>query len=231
MATTTYDVAVIGAGPGGYVAAIRAAQLGFKTVIIEREQLGGICLNWGCIPTKALLRSSEIFHLMHRAKEFGLKADEHRLRHRSRGGALARGRGAAVERRRLPDEEEQDRRWSRARRSSPARARSRSRPARATERDRGQGDHPRDRRAGARPAGARGGRQAGLDLSRRDGAAAHAEVAAGDRLGRDRDRVRELLQHARRRDDGRSRCWTACLPVEDEEISAFAKKAFHEAEG
>ncbi len=75
MASTTYDVAVIGAGPGGYVAAIRAAQLGFKTVVIERENLGGICLNWGCIPTKALLRSSEVFHLMHRAKEFGLKAE------------------------------------------------------------------------------------------------------------------------------------------------------------
>jgi dihydrolipoamide dehydrogenase len=75
MASTTYDVAVIGAGPGGYVAAIRAAQLGFKTVVIEREHLGGICLNWGCIPTKALLRTSEIFHLMHRAKEFGLKAE------------------------------------------------------------------------------------------------------------------------------------------------------------
>ena len=75
MAATTYDVAVIGAGPGGYVAAIRAAQLGLSTVIIEREHLGGICLNWGCIPTKALLRTSEIFHLMHRAKEFGLKAE------------------------------------------------------------------------------------------------------------------------------------------------------------
>ena len=75
MASTTYDVAVIGAGPGGYVAAIRAAQLGLKTVVIEREHMGGICLNWGCIPTKALLRSSEIFHLMHRAKEFGLKAE------------------------------------------------------------------------------------------------------------------------------------------------------------
>ena len=70
-----YDVAVIGAGPGGYVAAIRAAQLGLATVVVEREHLGGICLNWGCIPTKALLRTSEIFHLMHRAGEFGLKAD------------------------------------------------------------------------------------------------------------------------------------------------------------
>src|SRR5688500_13775305 len=75
MAAKTYDVAVIGAGPGGYVAAIRAAQLKLKTVCIEREHLGGICLNWGCIPTKALLRSSELFHLMHRAKDFGLKAD------------------------------------------------------------------------------------------------------------------------------------------------------------
>ena len=74
MAGDTYDVAVIGAGPGGYVAAIRAAQLGLKTVVIEREHLGGICLNWGCIPTKAMLRTSEIFHLMHRAKEFGLSA-------------------------------------------------------------------------------------------------------------------------------------------------------------
>ncbi|MBP7001467.1 dihydrolipoyl dehydrogenase [Amaricoccus sp.] len=75
MAAKTYDVAVIGSGPGGYVAAIRAAQLGLSTVVIERENLGGICLNWGCIPTKALLRSSEVYHLMHRAKEFGLKAD------------------------------------------------------------------------------------------------------------------------------------------------------------
>ena len=71
----TFDVIVIGAGPGGYVAAIRAAQLGQKVAIVEREHLGGICLNWGCIPTKALLRSAEVFHLMHRAKDFGLKAD------------------------------------------------------------------------------------------------------------------------------------------------------------
>jgi dihydrolipoamide dehydrogenase len=76
MAGETYDVAVIGAGPGGYVAAIRAAQLGLRAVVVEREHLGGICLNWGCIPTKALLRSSEVFHLMHRAKEFGLKAEK-----------------------------------------------------------------------------------------------------------------------------------------------------------
>ncbi len=75
MAAQSFDLIVIGAGPGGYVAAIRGAQLGMKVAIIERENLGGICLNWGCIPTKAMLRSSEVFHLMQRAKEFGLKAD------------------------------------------------------------------------------------------------------------------------------------------------------------
>jgi dihydrolipoamide dehydrogenase len=68
----TYDLVVLGSGPGGYVAAIRAAQLGMKTAIVEREHLGGICLNWGCIPTKALLRTAEIFHLMHKAGDFGL---------------------------------------------------------------------------------------------------------------------------------------------------------------
>ena len=73
MAETSYDVIVIGGGPGGYVAAIRAAQLGLETAVIEREHLGGICLNWGCIPTKALLRTSELAHLMGRAGEFGLK--------------------------------------------------------------------------------------------------------------------------------------------------------------
>ncbi len=72
---SSYDLIVIGAGPGGYVAAIRGAQLGLKVAVIEREHLGGICLNWGCIPTKALLRSAEVFHLMQRAGEFGLKAD------------------------------------------------------------------------------------------------------------------------------------------------------------
>jgi dihydrolipoyl dehydrogenase len=76
---TRFDVAVIGAGPGGYVAAIRAAQLGLKTAIIEREHLGGICLNWGCIPTKALLRTSELYMAMRHASEFGLAADNLRF--------------------------------------------------------------------------------------------------------------------------------------------------------
>ena len=76
MAVAGFDMIVIGAGPGGYVAAIRGAQLGLKVAVVEREHLGGICLNWGCIPTKALLRSAEVFHLMHRAKEFGLSVEK-----------------------------------------------------------------------------------------------------------------------------------------------------------
>ncbi|WP_427966909.1 dihydrolipoyl dehydrogenase [Altererythrobacter sp.] len=74
--SASYDVIVLGSGPGGYVAAIRSAQLGLKTAIVERENLGGICLNWGCIPTKALLRSAEIFHYMQHAGSYGLKAKE-----------------------------------------------------------------------------------------------------------------------------------------------------------
>ncbi|NIZ13710.1 dihydrolipoyl dehydrogenase, partial [Phaeobacter sp. HF9A] len=92
MAAASYDVIVIGAGPGGYVAAIRAAQLGLKTAVVEREHLGGICLNWGCIPTKALLRSSEVFHLMERAKDFGLKADNIGY---DLGAVVKRSRGVA----------------------------------------------------------------------------------------------------------------------------------------
>jgi dihydrolipoamide dehydrogenase len=75
VADTSFDVLIIGSGPGGYVTAIRAAQLGFKTAIVERDYLGGICLNWGCIPTKALLRSAEILHAMQHAKDYGLKAE------------------------------------------------------------------------------------------------------------------------------------------------------------
>jgi dihydrolipoamide dehydrogenase len=75
MADNSFDVIIIGSGPGGYVAAIRAAQLGFRTAIVEKSYLGGICLNWGCIPTKALLRSAEIYHYMQHAKDYGLSAD------------------------------------------------------------------------------------------------------------------------------------------------------------
>ncbi len=76
MSDTSFDIVIIGSGPGGYVTAIRAAQLGFKTAIVERAHLGGICLNWGCIPTKALLRSAEIYHYMQHAKDYGLSAEK-----------------------------------------------------------------------------------------------------------------------------------------------------------
>ena len=93
-----YDLIVLGSGPGGYVAAIRAAQLGLKTAIVERELLGGICLNWGCIPTKALLRSAEVFHQMLHAKDYGLTADNIRadldaIVKRSRGVASQLNKG------------------------------------------------------------------------------------------------------------------------------------------
>src|ERR1051326_6301680 len=76
MAENSFDLIVVGGGPGGYVAAIRAAQLGMKTALVERDQLGGICLNWGCIPTKALLRASEIHHLLHHLDQFGFSAKD-----------------------------------------------------------------------------------------------------------------------------------------------------------
>ncbi|MEX2407530.1 MAG: FAD-dependent oxidoreductase, partial [Rhodovibrionaceae bacterium] len=73
---TNFDVIIVGGGPGGYVAAIRAAQLGMKTAVVEKQHLGGICLNWGCIPTKALLRSAEVYHLMSHAKDYGLSCEK-----------------------------------------------------------------------------------------------------------------------------------------------------------
>jgi len=88
----SFDIVVIGGGPGGYVAAIRAAQLGLKAAVVERENLGGICLNWGCIPTKALLRSSEINHLLHNLPEFGFAADNIRY---DLGAVVKRSRSVA----------------------------------------------------------------------------------------------------------------------------------------
>nr|WP_294546457.1 dihydrolipoyl dehydrogenase [uncultured Rhodopila sp.] len=100
MAEQTFDLIVIGGGPGGYVAAIRAAQLGLKTAVVEREHLGGICLNWGCIPTKALLRTSEINHLLHHLPDFGFDAveshfDIDKVVKRSRGVAKQLSSGVA----------------------------------------------------------------------------------------------------------------------------------------
>ncbi|MDE0406337.1 MAG: FAD-dependent oxidoreductase, partial [Alphaproteobacteria bacterium] len=98
MADKQFDLVVVGGGPGGYVAAIRAAQLGMNAALVEREHLGGICLNWGCIPTKALLRSSEINHLLHNLGDYGFSVgdvsfDLGRIVKRSRkvAGQLSRG--------------------------------------------------------------------------------------------------------------------------------------------
>src|SRR3977135_1932998 len=100
MAETNFDIIIVGGGPGGYVAAIRAAQLGLKTALVEREHLGGICLNWGCIPTKALLRASQLYHDMQDAEEFGLKAsgvsyDPQKVVARSRAVAKQLSNGVA----------------------------------------------------------------------------------------------------------------------------------------
>jgi pyruvate/2-oxoglutarate dehydrogenase complex dihydrolipoamide dehydrogenase (E3) component len=103
-----FDLIVIGSGPGGYVAAIRAAQLGQKVAIVERESLGGICLNWGCIPTKALLKSGEKFESLSHLKDYGQRLGRD-VRLRRHHPALA-WRGVDDEQgRHLPDEEEQDR--------------------------------------------------------------------------------------------------------------------------
>lgn len=104
-----YDIIVIGSGPGGYVTAIRASQLGFKTAIIEKENLGGICLNWGCIPTKALLKSAQVFKYIEHAEEYGLNKVEPSFEfpniiQRSRGVANKMSKGY-----RVPDEEKQNR--------------------------------------------------------------------------------------------------------------------------
>ncbi|MDE6112542.1 MAG: FAD-dependent oxidoreductase, partial [Bacteroidales bacterium] len=96
----SYDIVVVGSGPGGYVAAIRAAQLGFKTAVVERAELGGICLNWGCIPTKALLKSAEVFTHVKHAAQYGVvagdfKPDMTAIVARSRGVAETMSKGIA----------------------------------------------------------------------------------------------------------------------------------------
>jgi dihydrolipoamide dehydrogenase len=87
-----YDLIIIGSGPGGYVAAIRASQLGLKTAIVERENLGGICLNWGCIPTKALLKSAQVFQYIKHAKDYGITVGE---AHADFGAVIKRSRDVA----------------------------------------------------------------------------------------------------------------------------------------
>jgi len=94
MTENNFDVVIVGGGPGGYVAAIRSSQLGMKTALVEREHMGGICLNWGCIPTKALLRSSEIYHLMHNLDAYGISAKDIKF---DLAKVVARSRGVATQ--------------------------------------------------------------------------------------------------------------------------------------
>jgi len=100
LADTSFDVVIVGGGPGGYVTAIRAAQLGMKTAVVESQHLGGICLNWGCIPTKALLRTSEVYRNIQHAEELGLSVnglsfDINKVIERSRGVAKQLSSGVA----------------------------------------------------------------------------------------------------------------------------------------
>ena len=219
MADNSFDIIIIGGGPGGYVAAIRAAQLGLKTAVVEREHLGGICLNWGCIPTKALLRSAEIYHYMKHAKNYGLSADNISLRCRRRRAALARRFGPPERRRHHAAEEEQGRRdLGRGEAHQARRGRRReadqARRAAAASRAQGRARAPAPTRPSTSSSPpARGPRVLpGLEP---DGKLVwtyfeamvppgHAEVAAGRGLRRHRHRVRLLLQrHGRRRDGGR----------------------------
>ena len=202
MADTSFDVIIIGSGPGGYVTAIRAAQLGFKTAIIEKSYLGGICLNWGCIPTKALLRSAEIYHYMQHARDYGLSAekvafDPKAVVQRSRGVSKRLNDGVGF----LMKKNKVTIIWGEAsidapgkitvKKSADRRPEGRARRGRLS----GQAHHHRHRRAAARIAGTGAGQETGLDLFRGDGAGEDAEVAAGRRLRRDRDRIRLVLPH------------------------------------
>ena len=201
MAPKSFDMIVIGAGPGGYVAAIRGAQLGLDVAIVEREHMGGICLNWGCIPTKAMLRSAEVFHLMHRAGEFGLKADglDYDLdavvkRSRDVAKQLNSGVGHLLKKNKVTA--------IMGEATVPAKGKV------SVKTDKGTEDLEAPNIVLA--TGARARELPGLEA---DGDLVwtykHAlkpphmpKKAAGHRIGRDRHRICQLLQHAGRRDDG-----------------------------
>ena len=200
---TQFDIILLGGGPGGYVAAIRAAQLGMKAAVVERETLGGICLNWGCIPTKALLRSAEINHLLHHLPEYGFAADNIRfdlpaIVKRSRGIAkqLSSGVTHLLKKNKIPVFMGQGRLAGAHTLAVTIDGKEATLTA------------PHIILAtGARAAIARPGerRQPDLVISRGDGSEDDAEIASGRGLGRNRDRVCELLpQHGCRGDDRRS---------------------------
>ena len=187
-----YDLIVLGSGPGGYVAAIRAAQLGLKTAIVERENLGGICLNWGCIPTKALLRSAEIYHYMQHAGDYGLaaekiSADIAAVVKRSRGVAKQLNQGVThlMKKNKIAVHMGEGKLTGKGKLSVTKDGKTEELAAKNIILATG---------ARARPARHPGRWQAGVDLSPRDDAARNADQAAGHRIGRDRHRIRQLLQ-------------------------------------
>ncbi len=206
----SYDLIVIGSGPGGYIAAIRAAQLGMKVAVVEREHLAGICSNWGCIPTKALLRTADVMHNAQHAKDYGLvlegsiKPDIKAIVARSRGIAARMNNGVGF----LFKKNKVDIIWGEAKITKPGEivVGKSTKPVvepqgPVSEEHAGRGHlhrqahHRRDRRPPARAAGHRAGRQADLDLFRGDEAGRNAEVAARHGLGRHRHRICELLPH------------------------------------
>jgi Pyridine nucleotide-disulphide oxidoreductase len=187
MPDQSFDLVIIGGGPGGYVTAIRAAQLGMKTALVEREHLGGICLNWGCIPTKALLRTSEIAHLLQHLPEYGFDAvktsfDIEKVVKRSRAVAKQLSGGVAHLLRK-----------NKVTVFDGAGTLAGKQTVAVT----------KDDKPVAPASGDRGRWQADLDLQGSHGAHRHAEIPAGHRLGRDRDRIRQLLQRHGRQGDRR----------------------------
>ena len=209
MADTSFDIIIIGSGPGGYVTAIRAAQLGFKVAVVERDYLGGICTNWGCIPTKALLRSADVYHLMKHAKDFGLSADNVSF---DAGAVVQRSRGVA---KRLADgvaflfrKNKVQVIWGEAAIDAPGKVTVKASKAEAPKGALGPGSYQAKHiiiATGARPRVL-----PGLEPDKKlvwtyfeamapDKMPKHP---AGDRVRRDRHRVRVVLPHARGRGDG-----------------------------
>ena len=197
-----YDLIVLGSGPGGYVAAIRAAQLGLKTAIVERELLGGICLNWGCIPTKALLRTAEVFHYMTHADAYGLSNEKPsfdiaKVVARSRAVAKQLNQGVTH----LMKKNKITVVMGEGTLTGKGKLSVKGADGKATELAAKHIIVATGARARDLPFAKADGKQH-LDLPPRDDSGRNAERVAGDRVGRDRYRVRELLRRPRRQGDG-----------------------------
>ena len=206
----SYDVIIIGSGPGGYIAAIRAAQLGMKVAVVEREHLAGICSNWGCIPTKALLRTADVLHTAQHAKDYGLtlegsiKPDVKAIVDRSRGIAHRMNNGVGF----LFKKNKVDIIWGEAKITKPGEivvSKTQKKPVEpmgpVPKNTLGEGTYTAKHiivatgRPPARASRHRTGWQADLDLFRGNEAGRTAEVAARHGFRRHRHRIRQLLPH------------------------------------